>query len=49
MATAQALLRNFNNVKTLPHVEIRLSKLISDENSSMREFEEVIGWIPRSF
>ena len=46
MATAQALLRNFNNVKTLPHVEIRLSKLISDENSTMREFEEVIRLDP---
>lgn len=46
MATAQGLLRNFNEVKTLPHVEIRLSKLISDENSSMREFEEVIRLDP---
>ena len=46
MATAQTLLRNFNNVKTLPHVEIRLSKLISDENSTMREFEEVISLDP---
>jgi HD-like signal output (HDOD) protein len=46
MASAQALLRNFNNVKTLPHVEIRLSKLISDENSTMREFEEVIRLDP---
>ena len=46
MATAQALLRNFNNVKTLPHVEIRLSQLISDDNSTMREFEEVIRLDP---
>ena len=46
MASAQALLRNFNKVKTLPHVEIRLSKLISDENSTMREFEEVIRLDP---
>ena len=46
MATAQALLSNFNNVKTLPHVEIRLSKLIADENSTMREFEEVIRLDP---
>ena len=46
MATAQALLRNFNNLQTLPHVEIRLSKLISDENSTMREFEEVIRLDP---
>jgi len=46
MVTAQALIRNFNKVKTLPHVEIRLSKLISDENSTMREFEEVIRLDP---
>ena len=46
MATARALLRNFNKVKTLPHVEIRLSKLISDKNSTMREFEEVIRLDP---
>ena len=46
MATARALLRNFNKLQTLPHVEIRLSKLISDENSTMREFEEVIRLDP---
>ena len=46
MATARALLRKFNNVTTLPHIEIRLSKLISDENSTMREFEEVIRLDP---
>ena len=46
MATARTLLSNFNNVKTLPHVEIRLSKLISDEHSTMKEFEEVIRLDP---
>ena len=35
MATAWALLGHFHNVATLPHVEIRLSKLISDEKSTM--------------
>jgi len=42
MESAQALLKAFTAMKTLPHVEIRLSKLISDEQSSIREFEEVI-------
>jgi putative nucleotidyltransferase with HDIG domain len=42
METAQALLKGFTALKTLPHVEIRLSNLISDENTSIREFEEVI-------
>ena len=46
MATAQALLSKFNNIKTLPHVALRLSKLISDKNTTMREFEEVIRMDP---
>ena len=46
MATAQALLKKFTNVKTLPHVGIRLSKLISDENSTMQEFEKLIKMDP---
>ena len=46
MPTAQVLLKNFNDMKTLPHVEIRLSKLISDEKSTMQEFEEVIKMDP---
>ena len=46
MPTAQALLRSFANMKTLPHVAIRLTKLISNENSSMQEFEKVIKMDP---
>jgi len=46
MPTAQALLRKFVNMKTLPHVAIRLTKLISDENSTMREFERLIKMDP---
>jgi putative nucleotidyltransferase with HDIG domain len=46
MATAQALLKKFINVKTLPHVAIRLSKLISDESSTMQEFENLIKMDP---
>lgn len=46
MVTAQALLDKFTSVKTLPHVAIRLSKLISDENSNMQEFEALIRLDP---
>jgi HD-like signal output (HDOD) protein len=46
MATAQALVNKFNKLKTLPHVGIRLTKLITDENSTMEEFEEIIRLDP---
>ena len=46
MVTAQEILRKFNNAKTLPHVAIRLTKLISNENSSLSEFEDLIRMDP---
>ena len=46
METARVLLNKFENIKTLPHVAIHLSKLISDENSSMQEFEKIIKMDP---
>ena len=46
MATAEALLKKFKKLKTLPHVAIRLSKLISDENTTMQEFENLIKMDP---
>lgn len=46
MRTARALLDKFNNVKTLPHVAIRLSQLIADENSSIEEFDKLIKMDP---
>ncbi len=46
MPTAQALLRKFVNMKTLPHVAIRLTKLLSNENSTMQEFERLIKMDP---
>jgi hypothetical protein len=39
MSTAQALLKKFRDMKTLPHVAIRLTKLLSDEKSTMRNRE----------
>ncbi len=46
MATAQGMLRRFNNVKTLPHVAIRLTQLISDQDSAIKEFEKLIRMDP---
>jgi putative nucleotidyltransferase with HDIG domain len=46
MPTAQQLLRDFLDSKTLPHVALRLSKLISDEGSRVREFEGLIKMDP---
>ena len=42
MPTAQALLKKFGTVKTLPHVALRLTKLVSNENTSIAELEKVI-------
>ncbi|MEE8398717.1 MAG: HDOD domain-containing protein [Desulfobacterales bacterium] len=42
MATAEEIIGKFNNIKTLPHVALRLTKLISKENSSLSEFEKLI-------
>ncbi|MBW1766588.1 MAG: HDOD domain-containing protein [Deltaproteobacteria bacterium] len=42
MPTAQELLDKFGTVKTLPHVALRLTKLISNEKTSIVEFERVI-------
>jgi putative nucleotidyltransferase with HDIG domain len=46
MEKANRLLEKFNNVKTLPQVAIQLSRLISDENSNMHDFEEMIRMDP---
>jgi HD-like signal output (HDOD) protein len=44
--SARKLIRKFNNIKTLPHVVTRLSVLISDEESTMKDFEDVIKMDP---
>ena len=46
MATAEELLKKFTSAKTLPHIAIRLTRLISDENSSMQDFEKMIRMDP---
>lgn len=42
MQTAGRLLKKFTTSKTLPHIAVKLTKLISDENSTMQEFEKMI-------
>ncbi len=43
---AQNLIKKFNTIKTLPHVVTKLSKLINDEDSTMKDFEDVIKMDP---
>jgi len=46
MPTARELLNKFNTAKTLSHIAIKLTKLISDENSTMQDFEKMIKMDP---
>jgi HD-like signal output (HDOD) protein len=46
MPTAKGLLNKFTTAKTLPHITIQLTKLISDENSTMQDFEKMIKMDP---
>ena len=46
MTRAEELLKKFNDMKTLPHIGIRLSQMISNENTTMHEFEKVIKMDP---
>lgn len=44
--SANTIIKKFNTMKTLPHVVTKLSRLIHDENSTMRDFEDVIKMDP---
>ncbi len=46
MSKAKKIIRKFKDIKTLPHVMTHLSALIADENSTMKDFEEVIKMDP---
>ena len=46
MPSARELVNQFNDMKTLPHVAIRLTKMISSESTTMQDFEEVIKLDP---
>jgi hypothetical protein len=49
MPTAQELLKKFRNIKTLPHIAIRLTKLLADEKSTMQDFENIIKAVTARF
>ncbi len=42
----QQFIKEFNKIKTLPHVVTKLSRLINDEDATIRDFEEVIKMDP---
>jgi putative nucleotidyltransferase with HDIG domain len=46
MPTAAQLLQEFTDTKTLPHVALRLSKLLSQEGSRIQEFDALIKMDP---
>lgn len=43
---AKKIIKKFNKIKTLPHVVTKLSALINDEDSTMKDFEDVIKMDP---
>ncbi len=46
MPSAKEILRKFSDLKTLPHVAIKVTQLVNDEKSTMHDFEEVIKLDP---
>jgi HD-like signal output (HDOD) protein len=46
MSSAQKLIKKYTAIKTLPHVVTRLSRLINNDNATMKDFEDVIKMDP---
>ena len=46
MPTADQIINKFSDSKTLPHVAIKVTQLVNDENSTMHDFEETIQMDP---
>lgn len=46
MSTAVRLIKKYKQGNTLPHIVTRLAQLINDENSTLRDFEEIISLDP---
>lgn len=46
MYTPEKLLEKFKDGKTLPHVAIKVTQMVNDENSTMQDFEETIQLDP---
>lgn len=46
MLNAEQFVKKFKKVKTLPNVVTELSRIIADENSTMKDFEDIIKMDP---
>ncbi|MFP3982514.1 MAG: HDOD domain-containing protein [Desulfurivibrionaceae bacterium] len=46
MPSAKVIVKKFTNLKTLPHVAVKVTRLANDENSTMQDFEEIIRLDP---
>lgn len=46
MPTAEQLIKKFSDTKTLPHVALKVTQMVNDENVTMQDFEETIQLDP---
>lgn len=46
MLTAEQFIHKFKEIKTLPYVVTKLSQMIADDNTTMKDFEDVIKMDP---
>ncbi|MGV1098303.1 HDOD domain-containing protein [Thiovibrio sp. JS02] len=46
MPSANDIIKKFSELKTLPHVAIKVTQLANDDNSTMQDFEEIIKLDP---
>lgn len=46
MPTAKEIVKKFTDLKTLPHVAIKVTQLVNDDRSTMHDFEEIIKLDP---
>jgi len=46
MPSAEKLIEKYTSIRTLPNVVTRLSKLVNDEDATMKDFEEIIKMDP---
>ena len=46
MPSAKDIIRKFTELKTLPHVAIKVTQLVNDDRSTMQDFEEIIKLDP---
>ena len=46
MPSAKDIIRKFTELKTLPHVAIKVTLLVNDDRSTMQDFEEIIKLDP---